>query len=130
MLRTIYDKFCFVSSTAAPIWAGLIEPNSARSQFQPLHTTLFSVNALQYTRFYHELPVQFYHPRPDLLIQQPLEFLAKGVDVLFYKAQPWFGDNRNELKRYAQWCEARCYGNYQVGCIVGSSSSHHHSLFN
>jgi len=115
MLRTIRDKFKFVSETAGPIWADLIEPKSDRSPFEPLHNTLFSVRAIQYTRFYSEVQTQYkVGTRPEEQIKLPLEFLANGVRVLFYEDQPWFGDNRNELKRYAQWCDTNHGSNYQI----------------
>jgi hypothetical protein len=61
-----------------------------QKKFPPLHTTLFSLQAIHNTKVYNEC-----HNEEDLL---------QGIRVLFYEDTTWFRSHRMELKRYAKWC--------------------------
>lgn len=73
--------------------------------FPSLSTTVFSCNGFKFTQHYK----QFGHLSTELLNN-----LNEGVRILFYEDINWFMSHRNELKRYAQWCDQESSKDYSV----------------
>lgn len=86
--------------------AVLLEPNvPTKCPFPPLHTTLFSIKGIKSTNRYRKNNSK-----------DTIDELVQGIRVLFYEDTTWFLSHRNELKRYACWCN-QLGDNYELSLI-------------
>lgn len=118
MYRTPHEKWdLFKKYTAEHFVPRATEPKK-KLQGTPLHETLFSVEAIVYTKWFDSF---FNHQIEGANVdQQVIHILAEKseeIEVMFYSRPAWFTNNHIAIRDYASWCLQMQEGNFALNTV-------------